>query len=114
MSEPKDTVINAQGSQGFINQPSGPITQNFNTQRQLTCPAPLAPPTHFGGRDTELTHLKQRLKSEETVAITSVEGLGGIGKTTVARQLAYDLYQEGDCFRAVLWLDVTIDFQVCF
>ena len=88
------------------------VTQHITTinnpaPRQLTCPTPPPAPEQFGGRDTELTHLKQRLKSEETVAITSVEGLGGIGKTTVARQLAYDLYQEADCFRAVLWLDLT-------
>ncbi|HEX2913539.1 MAG TPA: tetratricopeptide repeat protein [Chloroflexia bacterium] len=79
-------------------------------QDKRTCPSPPPPPEQFGGRNGELADLKKRLKGSEQVAITSLNGQGGIGKTTLARRLAHDLYYEEDsekCFRAVLWLDVT-------
>jgi tetratricopeptide (TPR) repeat protein len=71
-----------------------------------TCPTPKPPPDHFGGRGAALNDLKALVGREATVAITALHGLGGIGKTTLARQLAYDLYQSRQC-RAILWAEVT-------
>lgn len=70
-----------------------------------TCPTPKPPPDHFGGRGAALNDLKALVGREATVAITALHGLGGIGKTTLARQLAYDLYQSRQC-RAILWAEV--------
>jgi hypothetical protein len=70
------------------------------------CPTPPNPPEYFGGRDTPLAELKQKLKQGQTTAITAVQGLGGIGKTTLARQLAHDLFYKDKVFRAVLWSDI--------
>jgi hypothetical protein len=72
------------------------------------CPSPPPAPEQFGGRDDELLDLKNRMKAGEAIALTAVKGLGGIGKTTVARQLASDLYYKPDekIFQAVLWKEV--------
>jgi len=53
-----------------------------------------------------LKELKGRLIAGQSSAITAVQGLGGIGKTTLAKQAAYELYHEKH-FGAVLWADVT-------
>jgi len=39
-------------------------------------------------------------------ALLAIESLGGVGKTMLARQLAFDLYRQ-KVFRAVLWADET-------
>ncbi len=71
------------------------------------CPKPPAKPSEFGGRDEQLKTLKARLKAGQTTAITAaVQGLGGIGKTTLARMLAHELHAD-KTFRAVLWANVT-------
>ncbi|NWJ98052.1 MAG: tetratricopeptide repeat protein, partial [Chloroflexi bacterium] len=75
--------------------------------RQRTCPTPPPAPDHFGGRDVPLADLKQRLKDGKFTAITAVHGLGGIGKTTLAKKLANDLFYDEQTFRAVLWADLT-------
>jgi tetratricopeptide (TPR) repeat protein len=54
----------------------------------LLRPAPPAPPPHFTGREAELDRFAQRLTSGENVAITALQGLGGIGKTALAQKLA--------------------------
>jgi len=51
----------------------------------------LSPPEYFGGRDAVYHELAGQLRSG--AGLTAVQGLGGIGKTTLARQLAYDLHQ---------------------
>jgi tetratricopeptide (TPR) repeat protein len=98
------------------NQSAGRDINNIGQQiimpkePERVCPAPPPPPDKFGGRNQELRELMEKLKREQVVAITALEGLGGIGKTTLARKLAYELFHEQGaerCFRAVLWLDVT-------
>jgi hypothetical protein len=71
------------------------------------CPPPPAPP-YFGGRDEELQELKNCLKTGQDTVLTTVRGLGGIGKTTVARQLAHDFFYKPDekIFQAVLWKEI--------
>ena len=62
-------------------------------------PGPPSPPGHFAGRRRELEHLKSVLEAGGNAAITGVHGMGGIGKTALALQLATEL----DGFGAVLW-----------
>lgn len=85
------------------------LTNRFNTasnNKNSFCPQPPRPPDHFGGRDEIYELLKARLKAGQTTVITAIQGLGGIGKTTLARQLAYELYLDRT-FNAVLWTPVT-------
>jgi serine/threonine protein kinase len=74
-------------------------------QHQRSCPIPPPAPDHFGGRDEELIELKTRIRDEQAVALTAVRGLGGIGKTTIAKQIAHYLFYNPaeKIFKAVLW-----------
>jgi tetratricopeptide (TPR) repeat protein len=73
---------------------------------ERACPIPSEEPAHFGGRDALLNDLIKILTKGEGCAITALKGIGGMGKTTLARVLANRLYKE-KVFRAVLWADVT-------
>ena len=63
----------------------------------------------FVGRDDDLDSLHQQLQSGATVVISAVAGMGGIGKTELALQYAYqqleaDAYPGGIC-----WLEARQD-----
>jgi hypothetical protein len=75
------------------------------TPHPRTCPTPPARPDYFGGRDVPLAELNAKLKAGKNTAIVAVAGLGGIGKTTLARKVVNDLYEQ-QVFRAVLWANV--------
>ncbi len=52
---------------------------------------PPAPPPHFAGREDDLAKFTQLLTSGQNVAITALQGMGGIGKTALAQKLAEHL-----------------------
>jgi tetratricopeptide (TPR) repeat protein len=49
---------------------------------------PPAPPPHFTGREDDLAKFTRLLTSGQNVAITALQGMGGIGKTALAQKLA--------------------------
>ena len=67
----------------------------------------------FVGRDEAMQALHEQLQATERVAITSITGMGGIGKTELALQYAYDrrdrqTYPGGVCWLQVRGVDVGI------
>ena len=65
----------------------------------LTEPPVKVESENFLGREREMEFLKRTLETEKRVAMIS--GLGGIGKTTMARQLFHDLHSR---YRYVAWV----------
>jgi tetratricopeptide (TPR) repeat protein len=98
-------IINT-GKMGNVNLGSGTQTnigvQQAHTiynvgqmvKRERVCPRPNNKPPVFGGRAKELAELKEKLKEGQT-PLLAIQGLGGMGKTTLAYQGAYELYKEG-------------------
>jgi hypothetical protein len=58
----------------------------------------------FTGRNAEITRLHARMKNAGATAITAVHGMGGIGKTTLAREYAHR-FGTADRFGGVWWIE---------
>ena len=83
----------AAGAGGAASGPGGISvvgTLNYNQPTTVAPlqPAPPAPPAHFTGREDDLSKFTQLLTSGQSVAITALQGMGGIGKTALALKLA--------------------------
>ena len=57
------------------------------------------------GRDGNLDQLHRQLRQAGTLAITAIEGMGGVGKTELALQYAYSSIESEHYPGGVLWLD---------
>ena len=69
---------------------------------------PAIPPSPAGahklvGRDDLLSHLKQKLLTEGSVALSALNGLPGAGKTALATALAYDEEVRAHFPDGILW-----------
>ena len=65
------------------------------------------PNPHFVGREETLNEIHEKLFTNPTAALTqghveAITALGGIGKTTLARQYAEKFWR---CYRQMLWVD---------
>ncbi|MBW4528497.1 MAG: tetratricopeptide repeat protein [Phormidium tanganyikae FI6-MK23] len=66
----------------------------------------------FVGRQTELKQLHQALQQKATVAICSIQGMGGIGKTELALQYAHAHLEQQDYPGGVCWLNAREDVGI--
>ncbi|HEY6540904.1 MAG TPA: NB-ARC domain-containing protein, partial [Ktedonobacteraceae bacterium] len=64
---------------------------------------PLLPPVHLVGRDDELAKLRKLLRASDSVAMTALHGLPGVGKTTLAITLAHDAEMRAHFRDGILW-----------
>ncbi len=64
---------------------------------------PLQPATQLVGRDEELAQLKQRLCSGSNATLTALNGLPGVGKTTLAITIAHDTDIQAHFHDGILW-----------
>ncbi|NJO75902.1 MAG: TIR domain-containing protein, partial [Leptolyngbyaceae cyanobacterium RM1_406_9] len=88
---------------------------------QNNCPKPVFPPSIpsnlpltsaiFMGRDDELEQLHAQMRSQATIAISAVSGMGGIGKTELAAQYALQQRDMGTYPGGICWLRVREDLS---
>jgi hypothetical protein len=82
----------------------GPTGEYWRSPRTVLHPE-IKPTPGFTGRDRELAALGEALWRGETAAVTqpaAVHGLGGVGKSTLAREYAW---RERDFYAGVWWLN---------
>lgn len=60
----------------------------------------LPPRSEFIGRQKEMAQVRQALASRSHLVV--IEGIGGIGKTVLALEVAHDLWEKG-LYEAVVW-----------
>jgi tetratricopeptide (TPR) repeat protein len=65
---------------------------------------PLSGAIAFIGRESKLTELDQQLQGKDRIAITAVQGMGGIGKTELALQYAITSLPEKNYPGGICWL----------
>ena len=61
---------------------------------------------HFVGREETLVELENQLAGADTLAITAIKGMGGIGKTELALQYAVAARKIGKYPGGICWIDV--------
>ncbi|WP_250566006.1 AAA-like domain-containing protein, partial [Adonisia turfae] len=118
---PGQNVFGGEGSQ--VNNPDGPVftgsgnTINITTgfsksdgqsTRNLGVPRQVPPlPSHFVERIEHQTAIKQLLVCEDakldTLVVSAIYGLGGIGKSVLASKLAHDPEIQARFFDGILW-----------
>ncbi|MBW4661067.1 MAG: tetratricopeptide repeat protein [Drouetiella hepatica Uher 2000/2452] len=60
--------------------------------------------SQFVGREADLKQLHTQLQQSDRLAITAIQGMGGIGKTELAWQYAYFQLQQGTYPGGICWL----------
>src|SRR5579872_1348306 len=98
---PPSKVLAAAASPQTIENPPAP-TANSN-ESLYDSAIPLPPPVHLVGREGELAKLRQDLRAGESVAMTALHGLPGVGKTTLAITLAHDKEMRAHFYDGILW-----------
>ena len=60
----------------------------------------------FVGRETTLNQLHEKLQEAERVSISTLSGMGGIGKTELALQYGWQEWKKGTYLGGVCWVNV--------
>ncbi len=64
---------------------------------------PLLPPHPLVGREDDLVKLKQRLRTGQNATLTALNGLPGVGKTTLSIAIAHDAEVQAYFRDGILW-----------
>ncbi|MCX6582311.1 MAG: SUMF1/EgtB/PvdO family nonheme iron enzyme [Candidatus Aminicenantes bacterium] len=96
-----DDFIKARGQKKTGAPPSPtPMPLDFQPLKPFNVPG--ADP-HFTGREKELEVLQKALLDKQTVAVTGLFGMGGIGKTSLAKQVAHQFHRDGYFKDGICW-----------
>ena len=91
------------GGEHHHNYPK-PVTPLAGTPSNL----PLSGVAKFVGRDEELVAVHEKLQEAATVAISSVSGMSGVGKTELALQYAYNKLREEAYPGGICWVQARV------
>jgi tetratricopeptide (TPR) repeat protein len=80
-------------------------------QKSLSVPnnLPYSGTPRFIGREVELTQLHEQLQHSDSIAISAIAGMGGIGKTELALQYALNHLRDGTYSGGVCWVGARQD-----
>ena len=102
-------------------KPDGKIPFPGSAAPQSDRPRPVFPPSIpsnlppvsavFVGRDEELEGLHTQLQTGDTIAISAISGMGGIGKTELAAQYALQQRDMGTYPGGICWLKAREDLK---
>src|SRR5215212_12215593 len=79
------------------------LSSNARDLEKSTALAGLPRRPYFVGREDEIKTALQSLQPNSRTFIIGIEGIGGVGKSTLAIELAY-LCVENDLFESVIWI----------
>ena len=96
------TVVNVSDG-GTVHLPAPP-SHELETSNRIPNNLPRSGVIAFIGRDQKLTELDRQLQSNDRIAITAVQGMGGIGKTELALQYAIAALPNSAYPGGICWL----------
>ncbi|WP_052890813.1 tetratricopeptide repeat protein [Thermogemmatispora carboxidivorans] len=88
---------------GLDSGPLGEVMGGRPAEAIIDPMIPLPPPVRLVGRDAELRRIKGRLFAGEAVALSALNGLPGVGKTSLAVALAHDPEVRAYFKDGILW-----------
>jgi hypothetical protein len=78
----------------------GPVSSTTEAPAIQVKPCNLPPRGEFIGREKEMGQVRQALAARSYLVV--IEGIGGIGKTALALEVAHELWEKG-LYEAVIW-----------
>ncbi len=79
------------------------LTVNTKELEKSSVLASLPRRPYFVGREEEITAILQSLQPNSRTFIIGIEGIGGVGKSTLATEVSYRCI-ENDLFESVIWI----------
>ena len=79
------------------------ITENTRAVEKSNVLASLPRRPYFVGREEEIRTILQSLQPNSRTFIIGIEGIGGVGKSTLATEVSYRCI-ENDLFESVIWI----------
>ena len=79
------------------------FASNGREQEKITALASLPRRPYFVGREEEIKSILESLQPNSRTFIIGIEGVGGMGKSTLAIEISYRCI-ENDLFESVIWI----------
>jgi len=91
------------GKQIIINNPTGPIVTGGSLPKAPVFANVPARPSLFVGREAIMAEIVARLTQQDAPVAISTQGMGGVGKTTLATMIAYHEAIRAHFSDGILW-----------
>jgi tetratricopeptide (TPR) repeat protein len=87
-------------------KPHNPLRNTTSIYDPATPSSPFDTPQDFVGRDEKLADIKKRLLSNQSIKLTALNGLPGVGKTALAIELVHTPEIQEHFYDGILWAGV--------